>query len=191
MTAWAWAAGTLVGALVLAAVGDLISDEIRGWLDLAPRAILHLAATQLDAAQRETIYQDEWLPELTYALRGAEARPITRLITGIKYAMGILIAARHVADRLNRIPQSEKISPLSMTSDWREARFILINRTSHAITLNGHHGTRLNPNEQALIFDMPVDIATQYVKKGIEIRMVRHVSGNRFLEVATPQQTER
>ena len=51
-------------------------------VDLAPRAILSLTATWLDPAQRETIYQDEGLPELFYALRGAESRPIKRLIRG-------------------------------------------------------------------------------------------------------------
>jgi hypothetical protein len=31
----------------------------RGWLDLVPRAVLRLAARQLDEAQRETIYQEK------------------------------------------------------------------------------------------------------------------------------------
>jgi hypothetical protein len=80
-----------------AALGDLVSEEIRGWLDLAPRAILRLASTQLESSQRETIYRDEWLPELVYVLRGAESRPITRLIRGTSFALGLLIAARRIA----------------------------------------------------------------------------------------------
>ncbi|MGH3235485.1 MAG: DUF4287 domain-containing protein [Streptosporangiaceae bacterium] len=97
MTAWAWAALGTAGAFVMAALGDLISEEIRGWLDLAPRAILSLAATRLDPTQRETIYEGEWLPELCYALRGAESRPITRLIRGTTYATSLLIAAHRMA----------------------------------------------------------------------------------------------
>ena len=100
MTAWAWAGLAAAAALATATLGDLISEEIRGWLDLVPHAILRLAATQLDPTQRETIYHDEWLPELCYALRGAESRPITRLMLGTTYATSLLISARRVA-RIN------------------------------------------------------------------------------------------
>jgi hypothetical protein len=118
MTAWAWAALGSVGAFVMAAVGDLISEEIRGWLDLAPRAILSLAAAQLDPTQRQTIYQDEWLPELCYALRGAESRPITRLIRGTTYATSLLISARRIArtertTRLSSNPPAHSTPPIS------------------------------------------------------------------------------
>ena len=66
-------------------------------VDLAPRAILSPTATWLDPAQRETIYQDEWLPELFYAPRGAESRPIKRLIRGTACATSLLISARRIA----------------------------------------------------------------------------------------------
>jgi hypothetical protein len=102
MSAWAWAGLAAAAALATATLGDLISEEIRGWLDLVPHAILRLAATQLDPTQRETIYHDEWLPELCYALRGAESRPITRLMLGTTYATGLLISARRVARINNR-----------------------------------------------------------------------------------------
>jgi hypothetical protein len=105
MTAWAWVLVGLAATFGLAALGDLISEEIRGWLDLAPRALLRLAATQLDPAQRVTIYHDEWLPELCYVLRGAESRPITRLIRGTNFATGLLISARRIARRITRTPR--------------------------------------------------------------------------------------
>ena len=107
MSAWAWATLCLLASFLLAALGDLISEEIRGWLDLAPQAILRLAATQLDPDQRETIYHDEWLPELTYILRGAESRPITRLTRGTTYALGLLISARRVARHLTHTPPAQ------------------------------------------------------------------------------------
>jgi hypothetical protein len=97
MTGAVWAALCLLGMFLCAALGDLVSEEIRGWLDLVPRAILRLASTQLKDSQRETIYQDEWLPELIYVLRGAESRPITRLIRGTTFALGLLIAARRIS----------------------------------------------------------------------------------------------
>jgi hypothetical protein len=43
--------------------------------------------------------EDEWLPELTYILKGDEARPVTRLAHGTRYALGILIAVPHVMER--------------------------------------------------------------------------------------------
>jgi len=106
MTVWAWALVVWAGAMVMAALGDLISEEIRGWLDLVPRAILSLAATRLDPAQRETIYRDGWLPELCYALRGAESRPITRLVRGTAFAASLLIAARRIARSAPTVPIS-------------------------------------------------------------------------------------
>ena len=111
MTAFFLGIFGLTGAVLLAAIGELVSDEIRYWLDRVPHAILRLAAAQLDPAQRETIYQDEWLPELTYALRGKESRPITRLIIGTRYAIGLLIAARRIARSVNRALPADAPSP--------------------------------------------------------------------------------
>lgn len=105
MTAWAWAALAAAASLITAALCDLISEELRGWLELVPNAILRLAATQLDPTQRETIYRDEWHPELCYMLRGTESRPITRLIRGTTFAAGLLIAARRVARISDRAPR--------------------------------------------------------------------------------------
>jgi len=95
------ALGLLVG-LAMTALGDMASEEIRDRLDQLPRAILRLAARRLTPAQRTTIYDDEWVPELTYILKGAEARPITRLITGTWYALGILTKASRIVRHLHR-----------------------------------------------------------------------------------------
>lgn len=124
MTAWAWVALTAATTLITAALGDLISEELRGWLDLGPSAILKLAAIQLDPTQRETIYQDEWRPELCYILRGAESRPITRLIRGTTYATGLLISARRIARINERAPRTSTGTATMPTgtamghSDW-------------------------------------------------------------------------
>jgi hypothetical protein len=91
VTGWIWGVLSCIGALLLLAAGDTVSEELRGWLDLAPRAVLQLAATRLYPNQRKTIYEDVWLPELLYALRGKEARPISRLIIGMRFAIGILV----------------------------------------------------------------------------------------------------
>lgn len=97
MTTFAWAVLGFIGMLLLVAIGDLASEEVRGWLDLMPRAILRLAAVGLGPDMREAIYDEEWLPELIYILRGTESRPITRLIRGTTYAVGLLISVHHIA----------------------------------------------------------------------------------------------
>jgi hypothetical protein len=139
MTGWAsdilLSLGGLVGTLLFLTFGDLVSEEIRGWLDMVPRALLRLAAVQLDPEKRATIYDDEWLPELCYILRGAESRPVTRLIRGIRFAVGLIISAHHIARRLDRTPalaQAASAQPLSdaeselarlrADSDWWMAR---------------------------------------------------------------------
>jgi hypothetical protein len=73
MTGWIWGVLCLVGVFLFAGLGDLVSEEIRGWLDLAPHAILRLAAARLDPKWREAVYEEDWLPELAYLLRGDES----------------------------------------------------------------------------------------------------------------------
>jgi hypothetical protein len=103
MIAVAWGALVLAVGCIFVVLKDLINDEIRGWLELLPHAILRLAAALLfEPGKRETIYQEEWLSELTYILRKTESRPITRLVTGVRFAMGLLISARRIARRVNR-----------------------------------------------------------------------------------------
>ena len=80
---------SVVGGLILAVFGEMVSQEVRDRLDHLPHAILRLAAWWLDPAQRTATYDDEWLPELTYILKGDEARPITRLYDGTRFALGI------------------------------------------------------------------------------------------------------
>lgn len=112
MTGWALGGlilfGSLAGTMLFAALGDLVSEEIRGWLDQVPRGLLHLAAMQLDPVKRETVYNDEWLPELCYILRGADSRPITRLVRGANFAVGIVMSARRIARRLNRASATQR-----------------------------------------------------------------------------------
>jgi hypothetical protein len=111
MTGLVWGVLCFLGTFLFVALGDLVSEEIRGWLDLAPRAILRLAAARLDPELREIIYENEWVPELVYGLRGAEARPITRLIWGTKFAIGLLLAAPHIA----RCRTSAAVAPTGLT----------------------------------------------------------------------------
>jgi hypothetical protein len=92
----------IAGGLFATAIGDMASEEVRDRLDHLPHVILRLAALRLDPAERVAIYDDEWLPELIYILQGDEARPVTRLYHGARFALGILVAARRIARDLHR-----------------------------------------------------------------------------------------
>jgi hypothetical protein len=116
MTGYVLASLIFVGGIITAVTGELISEEIRGWLDSLPRVILRLGARRLDPTGKITIYDDEWLPELTCILRGAEARPISRVIIGVKFSVGLLITAKRIARHLHRIapePARPGASPLA------------------------------------------------------------------------------
>jgi uncharacterized membrane protein len=119
MTGYLWAALGLLAGLIMTALGDMASEEIRDRLDHLPHAILRLAARQLTPGQRATIYEEEWLPELAYILKGAETRPVTRLITGIWYALGILASAHRIASHLRRGPVQAPASILSTAARER------------------------------------------------------------------------
>lgn len=101
MTGFLWAVLGILGGLAMTAIGDMVSEEVRDRLDHLPHAILRLAAWRLDSAQRVTMYDDEWMPELTYILKGDEARPITRLYHGTRYALGILCGVRGIVSQLD------------------------------------------------------------------------------------------
>ncbi len=102
MTGYLWAALGTFGGVILTVLSDMASAEVRDRLDHLPHAILRLASHRIAPDLRTTAYNDEWLPELTYILRGAETRPITRLIAGIRYALGIFFAARRISHQLAR-----------------------------------------------------------------------------------------
>jgi hypothetical protein len=100
--------GLFVLAALLATLSGLIGDEVRGWLELVPRAVLRLVAMRLPADQRAAIYNEEWLPELLTDMRKAEGRPITRLCFGIKYAADMVRAAGKVGRELDGVRDKDR-----------------------------------------------------------------------------------
>jgi hypothetical protein len=113
VTAYLLAALAFIGGLGMTAIGDMVSEEVRDRLDHLPHAILRVAARRLDPALRVTVYEDEWLPELTYILKGDEARPVTRLIHGTRYAVGILMSVRRITRYLHpSVPKGLRASLL-------------------------------------------------------------------------------
>jgi hypothetical protein len=98
--------GVFLWAL-LAAASSLVSDEIRGWLERLPGAILRMAAMRLDPTCRIAVYRDEWLPDLLFITRADSGRPITRLLKATCYSLGHLWSARRQARHLRRAQQHE------------------------------------------------------------------------------------
>jgi len=94
------AGACFIGLIALSTLGDLVSEEIRGWLDLLPYGILRFAAAiHLDPFQYVTIYEDEWMPELAYILKGAESRPITRIVSGLYFSISLLVSRAGIPAR--------------------------------------------------------------------------------------------
>lgn len=100
MSGLLWGALGVLRGFGLTAIGDMVSEEVRDRLDHLPYAILRLAARRLDPEQRARAYEEEWLPELTYILKGDEARPVTRLYHGMRFSLGILISTRRITRHL-------------------------------------------------------------------------------------------
>jgi hypothetical protein len=95
-----WVFLSLASAVLVAALGELVSDEIRARLDLIPFALLAAAARRLPASQQAGLHDQAWLPELHHILRGDQATPITRLIRGTRFAIGLWLAAPRICREL-------------------------------------------------------------------------------------------
>lgn len=95
------AALAFVAGALLTALSGVIGDEVRGWLELAPRGILCLVALRLPVGLREVIYEEEWLPELVFILHEAEGGPITRAARATWFAIGLAGAAAEISRALS------------------------------------------------------------------------------------------
>ena len=95
-----WAAITVLGTLMMTILSAMISEEVRTRLDHIPFALLKLASRRLPLAIQADTYNDEWLPELYYILRGDGAKPITRLFHGIQFSVGLWWVAPRIGEEL-------------------------------------------------------------------------------------------
>ncbi len=98
--------GVLIGVVIFAAgaaAGDMVSEEVRTRLDEVPMTLVRLAARRAGADVSADLL-DEWQGELYEILRGAEAKPITRLWKGLRFSVGLIVAAPAVGRALRRQP---------------------------------------------------------------------------------------
>jgi hypothetical protein len=63
------------------------------------------------------------MPELTYILQGDEARPVTRLYHGTRFALGILVTARRITRNLNRVAPTMWQTYADILPHWVEPFF--------------------------------------------------------------------
>jgi hypothetical protein len=103
-----WVAG-LVAGLAVTALGEMFSEEARARLDRLPHALLAIAIGRLPAEIRLDV-GDEWQAELRHILRGAQAYPVTRLIHGMRFALGLLWSAPRIGRELASV--RERPSPV-------------------------------------------------------------------------------
>jgi len=94
------ALAALAAGLVLAAVSDMASEEMRTRLRQLPEAIILLAAWLVPEEWREEL-GDEWRSELAAILDRTKDVPVTGLTMGIWYAVGLLVRGRAVARGLS------------------------------------------------------------------------------------------
>jgi putative nucleotidyltransferase with HDIG domain len=106
VSSW-WGAGAAVfGVVASGVVANLLNDEIRARLDLLPRALIHLACHRLPRGARDEL-REEWLAELDAIVNRTASLPVTRLLTGIRYAASLLLrGAPAVARELSKDRQS-------------------------------------------------------------------------------------
>lgn len=116
LTGWICGASALLLTwAVYETLKNMIAAEVVTRLERLPYAILRLARRRLPAAHRETIHDEEWLPELLAIVRETDGLPITRLLRGVDFAIGLLLAAPKVSELLGRFrrkpPKPTPVTP--------------------------------------------------------------------------------
>jgi hypothetical protein len=101
----------VVLAVLAAALLELLKDELRGQIERIPYALLLLARQLVPAELRDSLYEQEWLPELDHILAGSRRLPITCLVQGTRYALGLVLAARAVAGELDGVREPAPAGP--------------------------------------------------------------------------------
>jgi len=137
---WAFLLVAFVIGVFVRAFGDLVTEELRGWIELGPRGILRLAAARVEQSQRETVYRDKWIPALASFLEGTETRPLTRLVKGMAFAIDRLIfvlrspgdaASTSLTPEVSRMPASQPLPARYLLPGERQ----VVTLTKHPIVL--------------------------------------------------------
>jgi hypothetical protein len=115
----------LVGG-ILTVIGGLLAtlaqDEIKGWLGRVPFVLLRVARQRLPSDVRDTLY-DEWFAELAVKMDATSDRPITRLVLGMRFSVGLIRSGRRVGALMKPIIDDVALPP-STSSPMEIAQII-------------------------------------------------------------------
>jgi hypothetical protein len=104
---------------------DLMSKELQGQAEQLPHRILRLAARRLPSALRSQ-YSEDWEAELDHILKRHDARPITRLLLGFRFATSLLRGARRLrADHMSQ-PQYSGAQVRQGAAQARRSRRLIV-----------------------------------------------------------------
>jgi hypothetical protein len=115
--------GVIIAALVIAAVANMVSEEVRTRLEKLPRTLIWLAALWLPRDQRPS-RRVEWLGELDVTMLERDGLPVTRLLAGTEFALGLFFRAEAVRAELIseslwvRVLRGVLGAPLALFGGW-------------------------------------------------------------------------
>jgi DNA-binding transcriptional MerR regulator len=120
---WASLLGLALCAWLLlrSALSQMWLEELQTRLGLLPQALIRLASYQIPGGERAE-YAEEWLAELAFVLRGTDGLPVTRLLRGTHYAVGLLWVSRSIARELNveqALPSAEQLPVIRAEAGYR------------------------------------------------------------------------
>jgi DNA-binding transcriptional MerR regulator len=79
----------LAGMMLWGALSTMCREEIETRVGRIPSVLIRLAASRFPRQARDDI-ADEWRAELDFILRDTDGLPVTRLLRGMRYAIGLL-----------------------------------------------------------------------------------------------------
>lgn len=99
MSGWWEAVLGVAGGLGMAVAGNALSEEVRGRLEVVPRALIRLGCRGLPRQLRRDV-QDEWLAELRAVMEGTGSLPVTRFLAAVRFAASVAWAVPSVRREL-------------------------------------------------------------------------------------------
>lgn len=94
--------GAIMGAIVAGVTGvvtGLAQDELKGWIGRLPFWLLRIATKRVPEDIRDSLRED-WEAELHHLLRDKTDRPITRLVVGLRFSLGLVSGGAKAADEI-------------------------------------------------------------------------------------------
>jgi hypothetical protein len=101
---WVLAIGAALGAgaLVNAVLSDMAKEEVTTRLNQVPVVLIRIATVRVPADLRDDLAA-EWRAELDHIIISASGLPLTRLLRGTLFALGVLRAAKNIARELEPV----------------------------------------------------------------------------------------